>query len=428
MSEHRFKYERPDYYPKQFEAIFDRRRYSVIEASTKSGKTSGCIGWLLERALEGKAGQNFWWVAPVSDQAAIAFGRMRRSLPRRVVVVNLTTHSIVLPTQTVVWFKSADRPDSLYGEDVYAAVIDEASRFKEEAWHAVRSTLTYTKGPIRIIGNVRGRRNWFYQLARRAEHGARDMGYHKLVAADAIAAGVLDAEEVEDARRLLPEHVFNELYLAQPSAEGSNPFGVEAIRACVAPMSSKPPAVWGIDLAKHVDWTVCLALDLEGRCCRFERWQAPWEETMNRIARLVGRMPALCDSTGVGDPIVEQLRRRLGAWFEGYHLHQASKQKIMEGLAVAIQSKAVTYPAGVIPDELEVFEYVYARNGGVSYSAPEGFHDDTVVALALAVEHKPHARRPLVISDKVLAWASRPGPATRPWTPRRYGGPRAVPW
>ena len=56
----------------------------------------------------------------------------------------------------MLWFKGADKPDALYGEDVYAAVIDEASRCKEEAWHAVRSTLTATRGPIRIIGSGLG--------------------------------------------------------------------------------------------------------------------------------------------------------------------------------------------------------------------------------------------------------------------------------
>jgi hypothetical protein len=36
--------------------------------------------------------------------------------------------------------QSADNPDTLYGEDVHAAVIDEASRMKEDSFYAVRST------------------------------------------------------------------------------------------------------------------------------------------------------------------------------------------------------------------------------------------------------------------------------------------------
>jgi hypothetical protein len=58
----------------------------------------------------------------------------------------------------------------------------------------------------------------------------------------------------------------------------------------------------------------------------------------------------------------------------------------MEGLAVAIQARHITYPEGAIVNELEAFEYEYTRTG-VRYSAPEGLHDDCVMALALAV-HK----------------------------------------
>jgi hypothetical protein len=56
--------------------------------------------------------------------------------------VNLGDMTIRLPGGGTMWFKSGDKPDSLYGEDVAAAVIDEATRCKEEVFHAVRSTLT----------------------------------------------------------------------------------------------------------------------------------------------------------------------------------------------------------------------------------------------------------------------------------------------
>jgi len=44
----------------------------------------------------------------------------------------------------------------------------------------------------------------------------------------------------------------------------------------------------------------------------------------------------------------------------------------------------VRYPQGVIVSELDVFAYEYTRTG-VRYSAPDGMHDDCVMALALAV-------------------------------------------
>lgn len=389
----RAEYVRPWLYEKQRRAIFDcvdvdnnPSRYAVIEASTKAGKTVGCMAWLMEQAfIHGKPGRNYWWVAPVYPQAKIAFRRIRRGLPKGLYKANEGEMTLSLPNGAVVWFKSGEKPDNLYGEDVFAAVIDEASRVREDSWIAVRSTLTATKGPVRIIGNVKGRTNWHFKMARKAEAGERGMSYAKLTAYDAAEGGVLDIAEIEDAKRLLPDNVFRELYLAQPSEDEGNPFGLKYIAACVQPLSDGKPVAAGIDLAKSIDWTVAIALDRNASVCGFDRWQSPWEATEERILSLIGRTPTLVDSTGVGDPIVERLQKKRTNVFEGYQFTSSSKQKLMEGLVVAIQSGLVSYPDGPIRAELENFEYVYTRTG-VRYSAPEGYHDDCVMALALAVE------------------------------------------
>lgn len=378
-------YERPPLYPQQEAALFNGARYALVEASSKSGKTVGSMAWLLEEALvhRGGPGRQFWWIAPVYAQARIPFRRMKRGLPPAAYVANDGELTLTLPNGSVLAFKGGDHADSLYGDDVWAAVVDEASRVKEESWHALRSTLTHTRGPVRLIGNVKGRRNWFYQLSRRAEAGEPDMSYARITAHDAVGAGVLSRDEIEDARRTLPEAVFRELYLAEPSDDEGNPFGPEAIRARIAPLSAAPPVAFGVDLAKSVDWTVVVGLDAQGRTCRFERFRAPWDETTARVLRALGRTAALCDATGVGDPIVERLQRS-GANVEGFLFSSPSKQSLMEGLAVAIQQGEVTYPDGPLVQELESFEYEYTRTG-VRYRVAEGLHDDGVMALALAV-------------------------------------------
>jgi len=385
-------YERPWLYPAQRKAIFDAvdhagalARYAIIEASTKAGKTVGCMAWLTEQAfIHGKPGRNYWWVAPVYPQAKIAFRRIKRGLPKAIYLANETEMTITLANGATMWFKSAEKPDNLYGEDVYAAVIDEASRCREDSWVAVRSTLTATRGPVRIIGNVKGRTNWHFQMARKAEAGAPGMAYAKLTAYDAVEGGVLSREEIEDAKALLPDKVFRELYLAEPSDDEGNPFGLTHIAGCIRPLSAGVPVAIGIDLAKSTDWTVVIGLDKNGDVCGFERWQGPWEVTVKKILALIGRCPTLIDSTGVGDPIVERLQKQRRN-VTGYTFSSASKQKLMEGLAVAIQTSAVGFPDGPIKSELQLFEYLYTRTG-VKYSAPEGYHDDCVMALALAVE------------------------------------------
>lgn len=389
-------YERPWLYPKQLEAFFCKERFAVIEASTKSGKTVGCIAWLNEQAWTngGEGARHFWWVAPVSQQARIAYRRWLRGLS---VDGQTTDHNdsrmeITLLNGSIIEFKSADNPDSLYGEDVYAAVIDEASRCREEAWHAVRSTLTFTQGPVRIIGNVRGRKNWAYRLGEMARAGEPDLAYFKLTATDAVHAGVLQLSEVDSARRLLPEDTWRELYMAEAADDAGNPFGHEHIKACTGELSMARPRVWGWDLAQHQDWTVGIALDESWKVCRFQRWQkVPWPDTQERILQETALTPALMDQHGVGDPVVQMLQRDGRGRYEGFKFSTEHKQELMQHLALVIQGHRVTFPPGPIVAELEAFEYTITREH-VLYSAPQGMHDDCVMALALACWHAKEKR------------------------------------
>jgi hypothetical protein len=386
-------YTRPYLYPKQQQAFFHGKRYGLTEASTKAGKTVAAIAWIIEQALQRSPGDNVWWIAPISGQSEIAFRRIKRGLtPGTFTAKESPEPKIQLMNGVTIWFKSGDKPDSLYGEDVYAAVIDEASRVKEESWYAVRSTLTATHGPINIIGNVKGRKNWFYRLARAAEKEQGDetsnMNYAKITVLDAIEAGVVTQEEMEDARKQLPENVFRELYMAEPADDGGNPFGLQHIEACtVEGLSPYPPVAFGIDLAKKQDFFVVIGLDKHGQVCRFHRWQrVPWRESINRVWNIIGEdCPALVDSTGVGDPVLEELQVGHGN-IHGFLFSQVSKQRLMEGLAVSIQSHEIRFPNGVLKLELESYEYEYTRTG-VRYTAPQGEHDDCVCALALA-RHK----------------------------------------
>ena len=388
--------ELPPLYPKQFAAICDPARIVVIEASTKSGKTAGCLLWILAEAWNGRPGA-YWWVAPTySVTKTVGWARLRRMLreadPKGATwSANESALSIQLCNGAVIWFKSADNPDGLYGDDVFAAVIDEATRCPEEAFNAVRSTLTATRGRLRIIGNVKGRRNWVYGLARLAEQGAPNMAYHRLTALDAVDGGVIAREEVDEARAVLPDHVFRELYMAEPTDDGSNPFGVEAIRNCVGEMSKGPPVAFGGDRAKPVDWTVVCGLDADGSVCVLDRWQADWATTRQRVEAIVGSAPAFIDSTGVGDPIVEDIARKCRR-VEGWKFTNQSKQQLMEGLASAIHAREVRYPDGWLRAELDSFGFRYS-GGRVVFEANAG-HDDGVCALALAIAAR-RRRRPI---------------------------------
>ncbi len=401
-------YTRPFMYPYQTAILNSTARYTCTAAATKCGKTASHIVWLFEQALICKANQSVWWIAPTYTQAKIAFDRMRTQVSdREFFKANETAMTLTMPTGAIVQFKTGEKPDNLYGDDVYAVVIDEASRCREEAWHAIRSTLTSTGGKCKFIGNVKGKKNWFYKLCMKAKQGDDpNYEYHKITAYDAANAGMLTKDgrpfidEINDAKKDLPENVFRELYLAEAADDASNPFGLDHIARAVFPMSQLPAVCFGIDLAKGKnkggDFTVITGLDKFGQVCLFDRFQMDWDQTKKRIIGLP-KGKICIDSTGVGDPIAEDIARARETVM--YVFTERSKQQLMEGHAYRIQNRTTTILDGVMKDEHDSFEFEYTRTG-VKYTAPSGLHDDCVCSAALAGS----IHNECALSGKISVW------------------------
>lgn len=385
----------PPLYAKQRAAVCDPRRVVCIESTTKAGKTMGCAIWQIGQVMSGPPDAEHWWVAPVYEQSMMAY-RLAWSLLRgqpgfRQV---LSERAIIGPGDRRWSFRSADKPDNLYGSAVSSAVLDEASRMKDDAVDAVYSTTTRTRGPLRLIGNVRGRSNRHYQWSRRGEAGEPGFGYHRITADDAVAAGVFDAADVEMARRSLPAAIFRELYYCEPADDGANPFGIDAIRAACEMCNGKPTggqvAVWGLDIARKRDWAVLVGLDSARHVAVLHRWFGlSYGALVDAVVGAVGKSSKACvffDATGVGDPVGDQLSAAR-VWCEPFVFSNASKQGLMEGLALALQQGRTTVIDGAHRAELEAFEYGVRSTNGVTrviYGAPQGVHDDTVCAHALA--------------------------------------------
>jgi len=381
----------PALYGRQHDAITDPKRIVCIESTTKAGKTLGCIVWQIGQMMTSAEETEHWWVAPVYEQSMMAY-RLAWSLLRgQPGFAQAKAEKAITGPGNRRWsFRSADNPDSLYGSAVHSLVLDECSRMKDDAVDACFSTTTRTRGRIRCIGNVRGRANRHYQFSRKGEAGEDGFGYHRITADDAVAAGIFSRSDLAMARRTLPEAVFRELYYCEPADDGANPFGIDAIRACAELCNGQPSGdsvrVWGLDIARKRDWAVLIGLDGHRRVAKFHRWHGlSYGALVEEVVRLVGKASKACvfyDATGVGDAVGEQITAAR-VWAEPFIFSSASKQGLMEGLALALQQGRTTVLDGVHRAELEAFEYD-VKAGRVVYGSPSGSHDDTVCAHALA--------------------------------------------
>lgn len=348
------------------------KRFIVVMCGRRFGKSELSQILIIKEALKG--GQ-VAYITPTYGLAQVFFERLAKVLPFK---SNISKLKIYCPNEGSIEFFTGERLDNLRGRKFHLVIVDEAAFIAdlEDGWNnSIRPTLTDYEGRAVFLSTPRGK-NFFYSLF--MKQGENDWQSFKFSTYDNPH---INPREIDEARIQLPEVVFEQEYMANPSENSANPFGNAFIKRCIKPISAQPIVCYGIDLAKSVDYTVIIGLDKDGNVAYFDRFQMDWHNTKETIKRLPPA-PIVVDSTGVGDPILEDLLRE-GINIEGLKFTSQSKQQLMEGLASAIQQGRIGFPEGVIVDELDVFEYQFTAHG-VRYSAPSGFHDDTVMALALA--------------------------------------------
>ena len=367
--------ELPQPHTNQQRILDSQARFRVVMCGRRFGKSELSQIEIITNALVGK---NVAYITPTYQLARVFFEKLIKAVPFE---SNKSELSIKFPNDGSVEFFTGERLDNLRGRKFHLVVIDEASFIPnlEEGWlNSIRPTLTDYKGRALFLSTPKGK-NFFYSLY--LKNGEPDWEAFKFTTYDNPH---IDKTEIDDARTQIPEVVFEQEYMANPSENAANPFGSAFIKQCTFEVSHEPPIAFGVDLAKSVDFTAIIGLDRNGSVCHFERFQKDWRQT-KQVINSLPKVPILMDSTGVGDPIFEDLQRD-GVNVQGYKFSSTSKQQLMEGLASAIHQRKITFPEGHITQELEIFEYQYT-SFGVKYSAPPGFHDDCVMALGLAWHH-----------------------------------------
>ena len=270
-----------------------------------------------------------------------------------------------------------------------------------------------------FISTPKGR-NWFYDLFMRGlDPDEKEYLSFKF---PSNASPFFPASEWDDAKRTLPADVFKQEYEAEFLEDSAGVF--RGVSSCLFPEKTitrddrAGPIVIGCDIAKHTDFTVLVAMNLRtGRCLEIERFnQLNWPVQKDRILsfsrKWQGRV--ILDATGAGDPIYDDLVRRYSN-IEPFKFSSVSKAELVQRLIVAVEQQKVTWPEEwqVLTHEMQRYEYEISPRGHISYSAPSGFHDDCVMALALANHRRWEAEScgpmlPLTPGTRRAPFAPRP--------------------
>ena len=376
-------------------------RFKVLANGRRWGKTMFAVMEILKQALNVPG--EYWWVAPTYKIAQRAWmlwdtamgevdGERVPIIPREL-YHNIKGESLKeIFNGSRVYFLSADNPESLIGSGINGVVMDEAARCSSVAWYqSIRPALGDHKGWAILISTPRGK-NWFYNEWMRGRDKERFPDYESFNAASHQNT-YLPREELEAFQRDMPEDAYRQEILAEFLDDSGTVF--RNISSCVyTDFDNNPrtgPWVIGVDLAKAHDYTVITVMHLATkRVVEISRFNhIEWGVQKKMIAdigrRYIGTM--VIDATGLGDPIVDDLLRVPWLNITPFKITSASKAPLIDRLKLAIEQRQISFPPNQqLIDELSAYTYEYNNDTGrISYSSPEGFYDDCVISLALAV-------------------------------------------
>lgn len=380
----------PRPHPRQAEILASPARFRVLACGRRFGKTVYGQHRLIRPLLEGYP---CGWFAPSYKYLSEVWRDFQRDLKPVIAASNKTERRIELITGGSVEFWSLTDEDAGRSRKYKHVVVDEAAKCRtlEESWNAaIRPTLTDYRGGADFLSTPRGRDFFWRVWTWGQDPHEPDWASWQL---PTVCNPHIDPAEIEAARHKTPDRLFRQEFLAEFLENAGGVFrrvseAIDRGRGGNRLMTGHGLSYsMGIDLARVEDFTVITVLGSDGVQVYFERFnQISWERQIAAIRTATHhyRPVIYCDSTGVGDPIFERL---LNAGLDAYpyQLTNASKRALIDHLSIDLEHGKIRL-MDVPEQEAELVAYEYrltpARN--VTMSAPEGMHDDCVIALALA--------------------------------------------
>lgn len=389
----------PRLHPGQQRVREGLRRFNVLNCGRRWGKTTYGIDYLARDLLEGFP---VGWFSPTYKLMLEVWGEVLFLYRDLIVRKNVAERRIELLTGGVMEFWPVEGPDVARSRKYKKVVIDEAALIPQlkDAWErGIRPTLTDYAGEALFASTPKGM-NHFHKLYSLGMDAAQPewAAWSEPTSNNPFIA---DAE-IEAARRQLPERVFAQEYLANFLPHEGAVFRRVAERLNAPPSTPEAHSghriVAGLDWGKHEDFTAisvgCATCKLELARDRFKRVDYAFQRA--RVKRLVahwGVSGLLPERNAMGEPNIEQLARESVPLLPGpdgrlgFQTTATSKPPLIENLALAFERGEWRFQADAQwAAELEAYERaVSAHTGRSQYSAPEGMHDDTVMARALMV-------------------------------------------
>lgn len=403
----------------QSEFLLSESRFKVLACGRRWGKTDTAAVWLLA-GLVGDLGtdQRLLTVAPTLDQARLVFDRVEHILSQLIeagvvtgrVVIKRTPYPRLSFNGHELSARSCHHVHRLRGHEATRIVVDEAAFVPSNLVPEILTPmLATTNGDIALISSPNGQNHFWreFERGRRGENGA----WSRRAPSEEnphVSRSFLAVQ-----KDTLPDRVYWVEFEAEFLDGSGAIFPSEIVEPCISvePPTGGGQVVIGVDWARYRDYTAIVAGQSMGgtmEVVHVERlFREPWAIQVAKVAGLATNLHTrliACDSTGVGDAVTEQLTDALPeVMVMPVVFTAATKLQLVNDLRVAFERRTIRIPPN--QDLLRELQHFTWRDGRME--ASDGFHDDLVMGLALAVRAMPRATALQVLVGDVRRFSRR---------------------
>ncbi len=153
-----------DLHPAQLEIFNSEKRFKVVAAGRRFGKSRLAAWILLIKALQSES-KDVFYIGPTFQQAKDIMWDMLKDLGKDLIAAaHENTAVLTLINGRKIYLKGSDRPDTLRGVGLAYVVLDEYASMKPNVWEQIiRPTLADVQGGAMFIGTPAGK-NHFYDI------------------------------------------------------------------------------------------------------------------------------------------------------------------------------------------------------------------------------------------------------------------------
>ena len=373
----------------------ERNRRNVIDCGRRWGKNI----LLQDLAVETVAGHEpIGWGAPIYKQVLDDFRSLDDILKPIVTRRSGSEMRLEIAGGGVIEFWSLDKPDSIRGKKYKRFIVNEAGMIPnllDIRNYIIMPTLIDMQGDEYYSGTPKGMNGFFQLYNMRGDDWAQWQ-------MSSYSNPHIPSKELDSLKTTMTERAFSQEILAQFLEDGGGVFRGVRDAATAEKMHKGEESgqyVIGVDWGRSNDATVFMVLDVESKqVVAMDRMtDTDYASQRLRLKALAGRFNnavILAEANSIGQPNIEALHQ-MGLYVQSFQTTNATKAAIIQGLELAFEQGIIE----ILNDELLINELMAYQSeklpsGLIRYGAPEGMHDDTVMALA-------------------LGWAAvdRPGPA-----------------